>query len=62
MSAQRPRVAGCPDCASELVWTGPRSVYLRHDETCPSWRARTAAARAVVGPDAVVLLVREADQ
>lgn len=55
---RRPPLAPCPDCNSELSWL-PTGPFLGHDETCPSWRARTAAIRERVGPDAAVLLLRE---
>lgn len=51
-------VPPCPDCASELLWL-PTGPFLAHDETCPSWRARTVGVRAAVGPEPVVLLLRE---
>ena len=55
----RPRVE-CPDCASRLLsWPGPGDLFLAHDETCPAWRARTAAVRAVIGEDVLLFTIRE---
>lgn len=56
---RRPRFAPCPDCNSELTWLPNGLPFLAHDETCPNWRARTAAIREQVGDDALVVLLRE---
>lgn len=49
--ARRPTIPPCPDCASRLLALPDGRPFLMHADTCPSWRARTAALRAVVGDD-----------
>ena len=50
------RASRCPDCASDVTVHGA-VVDVRHDVTCPTWRARSAPF-AHLAPASDLLLLR----
>lgn len=45
----------CPDCDSKLSWPDPDVIFLGHDPTCPTWRARLVVQAWPPGKEVLML-------